>query len=225
MPFPSQLPLTPLQDLLGFDYLPHRYHGAIELLFAFVCFGAAIALRRRRRIITSPSLVMLGFGAFIDLFAGAIVSNPKVANLLGAIAVLSFLWGVIRLLMDAVDYSSRRDRRDASNILRDLISLILYAAVLVGVLAADFQVNVYSLVASVGVLGVVIGFAVQQTLGDIFSGLALQLQRPFEHGDWVRSGQFLGRVQSIGMRSTTVLTRGNERLEIPNSAIAKEVLT
>src|SRR5579872_5542023 len=225
MPFPSQLPLTPLQDLLGFDYLPHRYHGAIELLFAFVCFGAAIALRRRRRIITSPSLVMLGFGAFIDLFAGAIVSNPKVANLLGAIAVLSFLWGVIRLLMDAVDYSSRRDRRDASNILRDLISLILYAAVLVGVLAADFQVNVYSLVASVGVLGVVIGFAVQKTFGDIFSGLALQLQRPFEHGDWVRSVQFLGRVQSIGMRSTTVLTRGNERLEIPNSAIAIEVLT
>jgi CRP-like cAMP-binding protein len=53
----------------------------------------------------------------------------------------------------------------------------------------------------------------------------LQLQRPFEHGDWVRSGQFLGRVQSIGMRSTTVVTRGNERLEIPNSTIAKEVLT
>ena len=101
----------------------------------------------------------------------------------------------------------------------------LYAAVLVGVLAADFQVNVYSLVASVGVLGVVIGFAVQQTLGDIFSGLALQLQRPFDHGDWVRSGQFLGRVQSVGVRSTTIITRGNERLEIPNSAIAKEVLT
>jgi small-conductance mechanosensitive channel len=225
MPFATQLPLTPLQSLLGFDYLPHRYHGAIELIFAFVCFGAAIALRRRRRLITSPSLVMLGFGAFIDLFAGAIVSNTRLANILAAVAVLSFFWGVVRLLMDAVDYSSRRGRRDASNILRDLISLSLYAAVFVGVLAADFQVNVYSLVASVGVLGVVIGFAVQQTLGDIFSGLALQLQRPFDHGDWVRSGQFLGRVQSIGVRSTTVITRGNERLEIPNSAIAKEVLT
>ena len=92
-------------------------------------------------------------------------------------------------------------------------------------LAADFQVNVYSLVASVGVLGVVIGFAVQQTLGDIFSGLALQLQRPFDHGDWVRTGQFLGRVQGVGVRSTTIITRNNESLEIPNSAIAKEALT
>jgi len=225
MPLESLLPLTPLQSLLGFDYLPHRYHGAIELLFAFVCFAAAIALRRRRRIVTSPTFMMLGVGALIDLIAGSVVSNPKFAGAFGGAAVLFFFWGVVRLLMDTVDYTTRRARRDVSNILRDLISLSLYAAVLVGVLAADFQVNVYSLVASVGVLGVVIGFAVQQTLGDIFSGLALQLQRPFDHGDWVRSGQFFGRVQGVGVRSTTVITRNNERLEIPNSAIAKEVLT
>ena len=225
MPLESLLPLTPLQSLLGFDYLPHRYHGAVELLFAFVCFAAAIALRRRRRIVSSPTFMMLGLGALIDLIAASVVSNPKVASGFGGAAVLLFFWGLVRLLMDAVDRTSKRARRDASNILRDLIGLSLYAAVLVAVLAADFQVNVYSLVASVSVLGVVIGFAVQQTLGDIFSGLALQLQRPFDHGDWVRSGQFLGRVQSIGVRSTTILTRGNERLEIPNSVIAKEVLT
>ncbi len=218
------LPLTPLQSLLGFDYLPPRFNGAVELLFAFVCFGAAIALRRRRWIFTSPSFLMLGFGALIDLIGGSVVSNPKTAAGFGGAAALFFFWGVVRLLMDVVDYASRR-ARDTSNILRDLISLILYAAVLVAVLAADFKVNVYSLVASVGVLGVVIGFAVQQTLGDIFSGLALQLQRPFEHGDWVRTGQFLGRVQSVGVRSTTMITRNNERLEIPNSAIAKEALT
>jgi small-conductance mechanosensitive channel len=225
MHFEPRLPLTPLQSLLGFDYLPHRYHGVIELVFAFGCFAAAIALRRRKRIVTSPSFIMLGMGALIDLLATAMISNQKLASGFAGAAVLFFFWGVVRLLMDAVAYSSRQAHRDASNILRDLISLCLYAAVLVGVLAADFQVNVYSLVASLGVLGVVVGFAVQQTLGDIFSGLALQLQRPFDHGDWVRSGQFLGRAQSIGVRSTTVITRANERLEIPNSAIAKEVLT
>ncbi|HXN86903.1 MAG TPA: mechanosensitive ion channel family protein [Candidatus Binataceae bacterium] len=219
------LPLTPLQSLLGFDYLPHRYHGAIELLFAFVCFAAAIAIRRRRLLITSSAFMMLGLGAFIDLLAGSAIANPNVANLLAGLAVLLFFWGAVRTLTDAVAHRSRRIRRDESNIVRDLIRLALYAAVLVIVLAADFQVNVYSLVASVGVLGVVIGFAVQQTLGDIFSGVALHLQRPFNNGDWVRSGLFLGKVQSIGVRSTTVITRANERLEIPNSSIAKEVLT
>jgi small-conductance mechanosensitive channel/CRP-like cAMP-binding protein len=224
MPADALLPLTPLQSLLGFENLPYRYIALIELAFAFLCFAAAVALRRRRRIITSPSFLMLGLGALIDLIAGVTVSSPRMATGFGGAAVLLFFWGVVGLLMDAVDYGSRRARRNISNILRDLISIALYAAVLVGVLASDFRVNVYSLVASVGVLGVVIGFAVQQTLGDIFSGLALQLQRPFDHGDWVRSGNFLGRVQSIGVRSTTVITRGNERLEIPNSAIAKEVL-
>jgi small-conductance mechanosensitive channel/CRP-like cAMP-binding protein len=224
MSIDTLLPLTPLQSLLGFDYLPYRFNGAVELLVAFVCFGAAIALRRRRWILTSPSFLMLGLGMLIDLIGGSAIANPRIAAGFGGAAVLLFFWGVVRLLMDVVDYTSRR-ARDTSNILRDLISLALYAAVLVGVLAADFQVNVYSLVASVGVLGVVIGFAVQQTLGDIFSGLALQLQRPFDHGDWVRSGQFLGRVQSVGVRSTTIITRANEILEIPNSAIAKEALT
>ncbi len=223
MPTDMLLPLTPLQTLLGFEYLPYRFNGAIELGFAFVCFAAAVALRRRGRLITSPSFLMLGLGTLVDLIGSSAIANPKLATGFGGAAVLLFFWGIVRLLMDAVDYASRR-ARDTSNILRDLISLILYAAVLVGVLAADFQVNVYSLVASVGVLGVVIGFAVQQTLGDIFSGLALQLQRPFDHGDWVRSGQFLGRVQSVGVRSTTMITRSNERLEIPNSAIAKDAL-
>src|SRR5271166_5325010 len=226
MPFESLLPLTPLQSLLGFDYLPHRYHAAVELAFAFGCFGAAIAVRRRRQMLTAPTFALLGAGALIDVIDVSAISNARAAGILGAVAVLSFFWGIVHLLMNSIAYRSRRIRRETSNILRDLIGLGLYAAVVVGVLAADFQVNVYSLVvASVGVLGLVIGFAVQQTLGDVFSGLALQLQRPFGYGDWVRSGQFVGRAQGVGVRSTTIITRNNERLEIPNSALAKEVLT
>jgi small-conductance mechanosensitive channel len=225
MPFQSLLPLTPLQSLLGFDYLPHRYHATVELAFAFGCFAAAIAVRRRRLMLTAPTFVLLGSGALIDVIDVSAVSNGRLAGILGATAVLAFFWGMVHLLMNSIAYRSRRTRRESSNILRDLIALGLYAAVMVGVLASDFQVNVYSLLASISVVGVVIGFAVQQTLGDVFSGLALQLQRPFGYGDWVRSGQFLGRAQGVGVRSTTIITRSNERLEIPNSALAKEVLT
>jgi len=226
MPIVSLPPLMPLQSLLGFDYMPHRYHATVELVFAFGCYAAAIAVRRRRQILSPPTFMLLGFGALLDVVVVSVISNPRVAGILGAAAVIAFLWGVVHLLMSSIAYRTRRTRRESSNILRDLIALALYATVVVAVLAADFQVNVYSLVvASVGVLGLVIGFAVQQTLGDVFSGLALQLQRPFNYGDWVRSGQFLGRAQGVGVRSTTIITRANERLEIPNSALAKEVLT
>src|SRR5208282_1021058 len=74
------------------------------------------------------------------------------------------------------------------------------------------------------VVGLVLGFALQESLGNIFSGLTLQMSRPFAPGDWVRSGAFVGRVQGIGWRSTVVITRNNERLELPNSGLAKEVV-
>lgn len=217
--------LTPLQSLLGFGYLRPHLHDAIELIIILVAFPVATALRRRKTVVSSAGFILIGLGAIIDLLSMTIAPTTQVANAFAGTAVILFFWGVVRLLMDAVAFTARRVRRDFSTILRDLVSLSLYAAIVILVLAADFNVNVYSLVASVGVLGVVIGFAVQQTLGDIFSGLALQLQRPFDSGDWIRSGQFLGRVQGVGVRSTTVVTRANERLEIPNSAIAKEVLT
>jgi small-conductance mechanosensitive channel/CRP-like cAMP-binding protein len=219
------MPLTPLQLLLGFGYLPPHLHAAIELIIILIAFPVATALRRRKTVVTSAGFILLGMGAVLDMLSVTVAPTVQAANAFAGTAVVLFFWGVVRLLMDAVSFMARRVRRDFSTILRDLVSLSLYAAIVILVLAADFNVNVYSLVASVGVLGVVIGFAVQQTLGDIFSGLALQLQRPFDSGDWIRSGQFLGRVQGVGVRSTTVVTRANERLEIPNSAIAKEVLT
>ena len=219
-------PLTLLQSLLGFDYLPFRYHAVIELVFAFACFAVAIVLRRRRQLLTPTTFMLLGFAALTDVIDVSMIANAKLAYDLGAAAVIAFLWGLVHLLMNSIAYRTRITRRESSNILRDLISLGLYALVVMGVMAADFKVDFYStVVASVGVLGLVVGFAVQQTLGDVFSGLALQLQRPFNYNDWVRSGQFLGRAQSVGVRSTTIITRANERLEIPNSALAKEVLT
>ena len=219
------MPLTPLQALLGFAYLPPHLHSAIELIIILVAFPVATALRRRTTVVTSAGFILLGLGAILDMLSVTVAPTAQAANAFAGAAVVMFFWGIVRLLMDAVSFMARRVRRDFSSILRDLVSLSLYAAIVILVLAADFNVNVYSLVASVGVLGVVIGFAVQQTLGDIFSGLALQLQRPFNSGDWIRSGQFVGRVQGVGVRSTTVVTRAKERLEIPNSAIAKEVLT
>jgi CRP-like cAMP-binding protein len=74
------------------------------------------------------------------------------------------------------------------------------------------------------VFAAVLGFALQETLGNVFSGLSLSMGRPFEPGDWIRSGTHVGRVMGIAWRATTIMTRENERLEIPNSVIAKDFL-
>jgi CRP-like cAMP-binding protein len=92
------------------------------------------------------------------------------------------------------------------------------------VLYTDFGVQPVSILTASSVLAAVVGFALQETLGNIFSGLSLSLGHPFEPGDWIRSGVHLGRVKGIAWRATTIVTRANERLEIPNSVIAKDTL-
>jgi CRP-like cAMP-binding protein len=88
----------------------------------------------------------------------------------------------------------------------------------------DVKVDPMPLLASSAFIGVVLAFALQETLGNIFSGLTLQVGKPFVPGDWVRTNNFVGRVQGISWRSTAVVTRANERLVVPNSSIAKDVV-
>jgi CRP-like cAMP-binding protein len=122
------------------------------------------------------------------------------------------------------DAASHRGREHFSTIFRDLLTIALWALILMVVLREFFKIDVTALLAIPAVITVVIGLALQETLGNIFSGLALQLSQPFQPGDWVRSADRIGRVQGVGWRATRILTRGNERVEIPNAQLAKEIL-
>jgi CRP-like cAMP-binding protein len=75
------------------------------------------------------------------------------------------------------------------------------------------------------VLSLVLGFALQDTLGNLFSGLSLQLESPFNVGDFIKVGEKQGRVVQIAWRSTRIETMRREVITIPNSLIAKEKVT
>jgi small-conductance mechanosensitive channel/CRP-like cAMP-binding protein len=136
-----------------------------------------------------------------------------------------FLFGLIRLMLEMLVLAARRGRAHFSSIFKDLLMLLLYAVVVLAVLRGTLAVDITPLLATSAVATVVIGLGLQETLGNIFSGLTLQLQKPFLPGDWVRFGNYLGRVQGIGWRATRLVTRADERVEIPNSLLAKDVLT
>lgn len=70
---------------------------------------------------------------------------------------------------------------------------------------------------------VVVGFALQDTLGNLFAGLAIQIEKPFRVGQWVQVGADReGQVQEITWRATKLRTKAGQFLIIPNSMIAKE---
>ncbi|MBV8055634.1 MAG: mechanosensitive ion channel, partial [Deltaproteobacteria bacterium] len=216
---------TPLQMILGLSFLSPGERAACELFLAFGLGPAALVLRGQKRIVRTPSLVLCALGLLFDAAA-----QPQLAlwkqwvRWASASGLLLVCWGLIKLLLDGIDVAAHRRRAHFSTIGKDLLMLLLFAVVAMMVMVEDVHLDPTPLLASSAAIGVVLGFALQESLGNVFSGLTLQAGKAFVPGDWVRTGNYVGRVQGISWRSTALITRANERLEIPNSLIAKEVV-
>jgi len=78
------------------------------------------------------------------------------------------------------------------------------------------------LIATSAVTSLVLGLALQPILSNFFAGLVISVERPFRINDWIRVGEFEGRVVSITWRTTHLRTRENDNLVIPNSKLADE---
>jgi small-conductance mechanosensitive channel/CRP-like cAMP-binding protein len=216
---------TPLQHVLGIHLIPLELRVLVQGLLLLAALLTAVAIRRRRFALSTTTFVLLAAGLTLDLVAvGMPLADASPAGKVAAAAEALFLFGVIRLVLEAIDALTRRGRSHFSTIFKDLVMFSLWGIVVGAVLYTDFGVQPLSILTTTTVVAAVVGFALQETLSNIFSGLTLQLSKPFEPGDWVKAGEFIGRVKGINWRSTTVVTRANERLDIPNATIGKEVL-
>jgi small-conductance mechanosensitive channel/CRP-like cAMP-binding protein len=216
---------TPLQAMLGLGLLGHRERMIAEAILAIAAALGAAIVRGRREPVRASALVMCSLGFLSDLVATPYgVEAMQWARWPAALAMVLVGWGLIKGLLDAADAAAHRSRAHFSTIFKDLLTILLFALVVMAVLTEDIHVDPTPLLASSAVVAVVLGLALQESLGNVFSGLTLQLGKPFAPGDWVRSGNFVGRVQGIGWRSTAVITRRNEKLEIPNSMLAKDIV-
>ena len=79
--------------------------------------------------------------------------------------------------------------------------------------------------ATTAVGAVVIGFALQDTLGNLFAGLAIQIDKPFRVGHWVTIGGLDGVVTEVTWRATKLRTKTGNFVVVPNSSVAKEIIT
>jgi small conductance mechanosensitive channel len=96
----------------------------------------------------------------------------------------------------------------------------------IGVLVALSQigVNVTALLAGLGIVGFVLGFALQETLGNFAAGAMILVYNPFDVGDVIEAAGVTGRVDRMNLVSTTILTFDNQTLIVPNSRIWGNVI-
>src|SRR5690606_33703516 len=106
-------------------------------------------------------------------------------------------------------------------LVRHLILAVLYAVAALSIVGSVTGVDVLPLIATSTVVTVVLGLALQDTLGNLFAGLALHSERPFGVGDWILVDGVEGKVVYVGWRSTRLQTFSDDIVSIPNSVISK----
>jgi CRP-like cAMP-binding protein len=109
-------------------------------------------------------------------------------------------------------------------IVRDVTVIVLYLIVSIIVLS-NFGVDLTGILTGSVVLTAVVGLAMQDTLGSIASGLALQIERPFQENDWILFDGVTGRVLEINWRTTKLWTHADEIIHIPNKELTSQRLT
>ena len=78
--------------------------------------------------------------------------------------------------------------------------------------------------ASSAIVAAIAGFALQDTLGNAFAGIAIQIDKPFRVGHWIAVGGHEGRVTEVTWRATKIRTKAGNLVIVPNSTIAKEAI-
>lgn len=142
---------------------------------------------------------------------------------LGALAlpaILLFAIEALRLAVVDVVIASKRGT-PIPKILKDILFGLLYLTAALVCLGSVFKVDVAPFLTTSAILSVVIGLALQDTLGNLFAGVAINLDRPFSIGDWVEVDGQKGQIHEITWRATKILTRQHQMIVMPNSQIAK----
>ena len=140
-------------------------------------------------------------------------------------ALLEILWWfwLARLLIDlGRAFLLIGHREKERKFTTDLLAGIVYVSACFAVTGLVLGLPVTGLLATSGVIAIVLGLALQSTLSDVFSGIALNIEGAYRVGDWIGlEGGAEGQVIEINWRATVIMTATRQSIVIPNSNIAK----
>ena len=164
------------------------------------------------RLPTEPNVRDFAYGALKVFFAADVV------------------WFLFRVVDVAVEYLGRLAKRTQSKLDDQLVPLIRKALkVTIGVVCGVWVVqllgySVSSLLAGLGIGGLAVALALQDSLANFFGSVFIFLDRPFAVGDTVKIGDVTGTVEQIGFRSTRIRTWPATLVSIPNKTVAESVV-
>jgi small-conductance mechanosensitive channel/CRP-like cAMP-binding protein len=192
---------------LAFNLVTGEY-GLAKLAANIIFFAALTALLLYHKI--PPYLV--------DISASSV--SDRIAS--GALKAIWWVGGAMVLASLVRTFLIFERKPKEGRLLQDLLVGVIYLGATLSIIAYVFSLPVGTIIATSGVFAIVLGLALQSTLNDVFSGIALNIGRPLSVGDWiVIDDSTQGRVVETNWRSTELLNGTNDLVVVPNSVLAK----
>jgi len=214
LPFPERA-------AAAFEPLAGSFWVGLAMLVVLLILRQLVTPMTRRRVRAPIVLLYVFMGVFAAAFFARLYL-PGIFKLLYFLSLATItLAGVLAAAFALVDLVLTR-RREAPfpTIIRDILVVIVYLVALFVVLGNQ-GLDLTAILASAGFVGLFVGLAMQDTLGNLVSGLAMQVEKPFDVGDWVKFSDQEGRVVEINWRSVTIETFWADIVVIPNTVITK----
>ncbi len=214
---------------LGFLLVAGALHFAKSRLKSLQLRSARPAGATLKVLLVSTRLWLVLLLALV-IAAGFLEATAKVERLL-AHAFFALCGLQVALWANALIryWVYRREAADAVvnpvflNMLTLAAQLLVWSTLLLA-LFANVGVNITAFVASLGIGGVAVALALQNILGDLFSSMAIGLDKPFEVGHFIAFGDDLGTVTQVGVKSTRIASLSGEELVISNSDLLEKLI-
>jgi small-conductance mechanosensitive channel/CRP-like cAMP-binding protein len=171
-------------------------------------------IRRKLRL----SVILLVAYVAVDVAEALYPFSAATLEQVQAFGRLALAAGLINALVFVLVNPLRADR------VPERFPIILQDFIVIGLILLTSTFLSQQLVTTSAVSAVVIGFALQDTLGNAFAGLAIQSEKPFHVGHWVRVGEFEGRVTEVTWRATKLRTKQGNLAILPNNLVSKEAI-
>jgi len=161
------------------------------------------------------------FNAGVSPLQAPLFTDDQVTRL-GATA-LGIVWWLYaaRVFTEMIGLVLMRRIGHSGRLLQDVIGALVFLAAIVAAAGYVLELPVKGLLATSGVVAIVVGLALQSTLSDVFSGIVLNTTKPYQVDDWVVIDGIEGKVLDIDWRATHLLTSAGSTAVVPNSVAAK----
>jgi len=156
--------------------------------------------------------------------------NITITHIINSGYIILIFWSFIRILDYFIEHLSKITTKFKIKISDDLANFFIKAirfftyCIAVIVLLQEWDYNVSGFLASLGLVGMAFALAAKDTASNLFGSLVIFTDKPFKIGDWIKTPQVEGTIESVGIRSTKVRTFAQAMVTVPNGTLANSAI-